>query len=163
MITQWGRQGITFTRSGIGPGDGPYLNDPAFRERKEEFWKHQMVYLDAAASAGAYVLIQTGFDQLASCMSGWMEPYPHGCQNKGSTTPCTGVAQKDGCWKINPHTNKSEPVPAAIARVEDWVWDAVNRTKNHPAVAGFYACDGERCMFCCQLFLTSCSLQTAAT
>jgi hypothetical protein len=58
MVTQWARQGITFTRSGIGPGDGPYLNDPASKERKEELWKHQMVYLDAAASGGAYVLIQ---------------------------------------------------------------------------------------------------------
>jgi hypothetical protein len=93
MITQWARQGVTFTRSGIGPGGGPYLNDPAFKERKEELWKHQEVYLDAAASAGAYVLIQTGFDRLASCMSGWMEPFPHGC-NPGSSNPCTGVAQK---------------------------------------------------------------------
>jgi hypothetical protein len=95
MITQWARQGITFTRSGIGPGDGPYLNDPEFKQKKEEYWKHQMVYLDAAGSVGAYVLVQAGFDRLASCLSGWMEPFPHGCSDKkGSVLPCMGVAQK---------------------------------------------------------------------
>ena len=69
LVTQWARQGVTFTRSGVNGGDGPWvLEDMAAHE---EFWRHQMVLLDAAAAVGMSLLINAGFDHLAGCITGW--------------------------------------------------------------------------------------------
>ena len=103
LVTEWAKHGITFTRSGIDGGAGPWaMDDPV---AYEEFWRHQMVLLDAAAASGMSLLINAGFDRLASCRSGWVSK-----QGPGSVDPCylNGV-----------------PQPVAIRRTEAWVWDTI--------------------------------------
>ena len=81
----------------------------------------------AAATAGVSVLMWVGVDHLSSCRSGWID-------SKLRPTNVNGV--KYGSCYID-----GVPQPEIIAKTEAWVFDAVKRLRNHPALGGYYGCD----------------------
>ena len=79
--------------------------------------------MDAAAAAGVHVLMWVGVDHLASCRSGWID---------GVRRPSNihALMYNGSCFV------DGVPQPDIIANYEAWVFDAVKRLRDHPAIAG---------------------------
>jgi len=128
QVANQGMKGITFLRDSIPVEcekfDPGCFGTPAY----ERDWANRMHWLDAAAVAGVHVLMYVGVDHLSSCRSGWIDKVRRP-QNVHALTH-NGSCFVDGV-----------PQPATITSYEAWVFDAVKRLRDHPAVAGYYGCD----------------------
>ena len=103
LVTEWGRQGHSFVRYGIGSAQ--VLGGSAQAA-------HLMETLDAAASAGMYVLINLGVDELAHKRLGVKSKQNH-TQDENVTA--------DELWS--------------------WMKGNLTLVADHPAVGAFYGCD----------------------
>ena len=103
LVTEWGRQGHSFVRYGIGSAQ--VLGGSAAAA-------HLIETLDAAASAGVYVLINLGVDELAHKRLG---------------------------VKSKPNHTKDDNVTAA--ELWSWMKGNLSLVADHPAVGAFYGCD----------------------
>ena len=101
VTTEWARQGHTFVKA----GPTVYASDPSTAVLSKE-------YLDAAAAAGVYVLIDMALDGLALAMAGQPK------KNHGGGD-----------------TNRN------LTDFMRWTVDNITHFKDHPAIGGYYGCD----------------------
>jgi len=110
MVTEWGRQGVTFIRTGIEWAP-PWEPDQRFSHNHSDL----ITLLDAAASAGVAVLVEVGLDTLAIANA---TSTIRGGSNSTDLTAC-------------PDTNSSHKGNYCA-----FVHDAIVAVRHHPAVAG---------------------------